>query len=59
MKEYESLDKRLALLEQKLDLILSNHLSHMEKDMRMIKGILGATALAVFAMLLNVAFGVL
>jgi len=59
MKEYESLDKRLALLEQKLDLVLDNHLTHMEKDMRMIKGILGATALAVFVQLMAVAFGVI
>ena len=59
MKEWENLDKRLALLEQKLDLILTNHLSHMEKDMAMVKKVMGATALAVFALLLNVAFGVL
>lgn len=58
MKEWENLDKRLALLEQKLDLILTNHLSHMEKDMAMVKKVMGATALAVFALLLNVAFGV-
>ena len=59
MTEFDNLDKRLALLEQKLDLVLDNHLTHMEKDMRMIKGILGATALAVFVQLLAVAFGVL
>ena len=58
MKEWENLDKRLALLEQKLDLILTNHLSHMEKDMAMVKKVMGGTALAVFALLLNVAFGV-
>jgi hypothetical protein len=57
MKEYENLDKRLALLEQKLDLVLENHLTHMEKDMRMIKGILGATALAVFVQFLAVLTG--
>jgi len=57
MKEYENLDKRLALLEQKLDLVLENHLAHMEKDMRMIKGILGATALAVFVQFLAVLTG--
>lgn len=59
MKEFENLDKRLALLEQKLDLILSNHLSHMEKDMAMVKRAMGAVALSVFALLLNVIFGVL
>lgn len=59
MKQFDQLDKRLALLEQKLDLVLNNHLNHMEKDMRMIKGVLGATALAVFVQLLAVVFGVL
>lgn len=58
MKEFENLDKRLALLEQKLDLVLQNHLTHMEKDMRMIKGFLGAVGLAVFVQLLAVVFGV-
>lgn len=37
MKQYDDLDKRLALLEQKLDLVLNNHLHHMEKDMNIIK----------------------
>jgi hypothetical protein len=59
MKQYDDLDKRLALLEQKLDLVLDNHLYHIEKDMRLIKGVLGATALAVFAQLLAIAFGML
>lgn len=59
MTQYDDLDKRLALLEQKLDLVLDNHLSHMEKDMRMIKGILGATALAVFVQFLAFVSGVL
>lgn len=59
MKEYDSLDKRLALLEQKLDLVLENHLHHMEKDMSMMKKILGAVALAVFAQLIAVVFGMI
>jgi hypothetical protein len=59
MKQFEDLDKRLALLEQKLDLVLDNHLSHMEKDMRMIKSILGATALAVFVQFLALLSGML
>ena len=37
MKEYDDLDKRMALLEQKLDLILENHLAHMQADMNFIK----------------------
>jgi hypothetical protein len=59
MKQFEDLDKRLALLEQKLDLVLENHLAHMEKDMRMIKGFLGAVGLAVFVQLLAVLSGVI
>jgi len=59
MKQFEDLDKRLALLEQKLDLVLENHLAHMEKDMKLVKGVLGATALAVFVQLLAVVFEII
>jgi len=59
MKQFEDLDKRLALLEQKLDLVLENHLTHMEKDMKLVKGVLGATALAVFVQLLAVVFEII
>lgn len=48
----EDLDKRLSLLEQKIDLVLNNHLSHMEKDMNLMKKIMGAVALTVFAQLI-------
>ena len=51
MKQYEDLDKRLALLEQKLDLVLNNHLHHMEKDLNTMKKILGGVALVVFTQL--------
>lgn len=54
MKEYEDLDKRLALLEQKLDLVLNNHLQHMERDLSMMKKILGAVALVVFTQLIAI-----
>jgi hypothetical protein len=54
MKEYEDLDKRLALLEQKLDLVLNNHLHHMERDLSMMKKILGAVALVVFTQLIAI-----
>lgn len=37
MQEFENLDKRLALLEQKIDLLMSNHLSHLQADISMIK----------------------
>jgi hypothetical protein len=54
MKEYDDLDKRLALLEQKLDLVLNNHLHHMERDLSMMKKILGAVALVVFTQLIAI-----
>jgi len=57
MKQYEDLDKRLALLEQKLDLVLNNHLSHMEKDLNLMKKVMGAVALTVFAHLFAVVMG--
>ena len=57
MKEFDNLDKRMALLEQKLDLVLDNHLHHMEKDISMLKKIIGAVALTVFAHLLAVVMG--
>jgi Mg2+ and Co2+ transporter CorA len=47
MKEFEDLDKRLALLEQKLDLVLNNHLRHIEKDMAWIKKFMGGIATVV------------
>ena len=37
MQEYENLDKRMALLEQKLDLLMENHLKHLQDDMNSIK----------------------
>ena len=54
MKQYEDLDKRLSLLEQKLDLVLDNHLHHMEKDLAAMKKILGGVALVVFTQLIAV-----
>lgn len=54
MKSYDELDKRLALVEQKIDLILTNHLKHMEKDMAMIKWFLAAVMLAIFGQFLFV-----
>lgn len=49
MKQYEDLDKRLALLEQKIDLVLNNHLNHMEKDVAWIKKIVFGAAVVVVA----------
>lgn len=34
---YAKLDKRLALLEQRLDIIQNNHLSHIQADIDAIK----------------------
>jgi hypothetical protein len=47
MKNYDDLDKRLSLLEQKLDLILTNHLAHMQADMNFIKKFLIGVSIAV------------
>ena len=47
MKQYDDLDKRLALLEQKIDLVLNNHLHHMEKDLAWIKKIVFGAAVVV------------
>lgn len=54
MKQFDDLDKRLALLEQKLDLVLDNHLAHMERDMSMIKKVLGAVGIVVFTQMIAV-----
>lgn len=54
MKQYEDLDKRLSLLEQKLDLVLDNHLHHMEKDLSTMKKILGGVAIVVFTQLVAI-----
>ena len=54
MKQFDDLDKRLALLEQKLDLVLDNHLTHMERDMSMIKKVLGAVGIVVFTQMIAV-----
>jgi len=55
----DDLDKRLSLLEQKIDLVLENHLHHMEKDMSMLKNIVGATSLAVFGQLIASVMGLM
>jgi hypothetical protein len=34
---YAKLDKRMALLEQRLDIIQNNHLAHMQDDINSIK----------------------
>lgn len=55
---HADLDKRLALVEQKLELITNNHLAHMQKDIDDIKryfmygvGVVFAQLIAVIAYL--------
>ena len=57
---YNSLDKRMSLLEQKLDIIQNNHLAHMQKDIDDIKqyflwgvGVVFVQLIAVIAFLLT------
>lgn len=47
MTDPNELDVRLALLEQKLDLVLNNHLHHIEKDLNWIKKFIFAIGIAV------------
>lgn len=54
MSNFDELDKRMALLEQKLDIIETNHLKHIQDDITMLKKIMGAVALTVFAQLIAV-----
>lgn len=58
-ESYNKLDKRMALLEQKLDLLMENHLSHLQADINNIKryflwgvGVVFAQLIAVIAVLL-------
>lgn len=54
MSNFDELDKRMALLEQKLHIIETNHLKHIQDDITMLKKIMGAVALTVFAQLIAV-----
>ena len=54
MKEYADLDKRLALMEQKLETIESNHLVHLQNDITTIKTWFGWAIGVVFCHLLAV-----
>lgn len=57
---YSNLDKRMSLLEQKLDIIQNNHLAHMQSDINNIKryflwgvGVVFVQLIAVIAFLLT------
>lgn len=59
MEEYSKLDKRLALLEQKIDILQNNHLAHMAEDIKQLQnlfkwgvGVLFVQLLGVIAMLM-------
>jgi hypothetical protein len=54
MSNYASLDKRLALLEQKLDTIEHNHLKHIQDDLSAIKKWFGWGIGVIFVQLLAV-----
>lgn len=54
MSNFDNLDKRMALLEQKLEIIETNHLKHIQDDITMLKKIMGMVALTVFAQLIAV-----
>lgn len=54
MSNFDNLDKRMALLEQKLEIIETNHLKHIQDDVTMLKKIMGMVALTVFAQLIAV-----
>lgn len=49
-EKVQNLDLKMALLEQKLDILTSNHLHHIQKDINWLKGILYA---AVGGIILN------
>ena len=54
MSNYAQLDKRLALLEQKLDTIENNHLKHIQDDLSSIKKWFGWGVGVIFVQLLAV-----
>lgn len=51
------LDKKIDLVEQKLDLMLNNHLSHLQEDVRWLKYVVYATAGGIIALLAKNFFG--
>lgn len=54
LQAYANLDKRMALLEQRLDIIQNNHLFHIEKDIANIKSYFLWGVGAVFVQLIAV-----
>jgi hypothetical protein len=54
LEAYAKLDKRMALLEQRLDIIQNNHLAHMQIELEEIKKYFGWAVGVVFVQLLAV-----
>ena len=54
MEDINTLDKRLALVEQKLEIIVTNHLAHMQTDVNDIKRMFKWGVGVVFAQLVGV-----
>lgn len=58
-RAYYGLDKRLALMEEKLTVMKDNHLAHIERDMRWMKGIMFSTAIGVIGNLLAIIYTII
>lgn len=49
--DLHTLDKKVELLDQKIELIVNNHLAHLQKDVDWIKYVIYGTAVGVIALL--------
>lgn len=47
---------KFALLEQKIDLIMTNHLKHIADDIKWLKNVVYGTAIAIISLLLKLVF---
>lgn len=54
-----NLDKQVAVISERLNTIQNNHLSHIEKDMMMIKRVLWSVGFLVFSNLLGIIISIL
>lgn len=54
LKDYSNIDKRLALMEREIHLIKSNHLAHIESDMRGINNKFNWAVGVVFVQLMGI-----
>jgi hypothetical protein len=58
-RAYYGLDKRLALMEEKLTVMKDNHLAHIERDIRWMKSIMWTTAVGVIGNLLAIIYTII